>query len=182
MAIRTPPMTVEAFEQFVDLPENADRMFELINGEIVEVPSNPQSSNYGARFIVKIGAFTDAHNRGELTGEHGGYLVDGQPYAPDVAFVSNHKLPLAETGYNPTPPDLVVEVVSSGSKQELADLRAKIVHYLNAGVVVWAAFPKTKIVEVHVPGQPMQQLGIDDTLDGGDVLPGFTLPLRAVFR
>jgi len=182
MAIRTPPMTVEAFEQFVDLPENADRMFELINGEIVEVPSNPNSSKFSSRFNGKLFIFIEANDLGELTGEHGGYLVDGQPYAPDVAFVSNHKLPLAETGYNPTPPDLVVEVVSSGSKQELADLRAKIVHYLNAGVVVWVAFPKTKIVEVHVPGQPMQQLGIDDTLDGGDVLPGFTLPLRAVFR
>ncbi len=107
-------------------------------------------------------------------------MVSGERYAPDAAYISKARQPeLARTGYNPTPPELVVEVVSDESNgQELNSLRWKITNYLAAGTIVWAVFPVSQRVEVHAPGQPVARLGIDDTLDGGDVLPGFTLALR----
>jgi Uma2 family endonuclease len=181
MILQTPPMTADAFDRFIALPENATQMFEWIEGEIVTVPSNPRSSTIGALILGEIYVFIRGKNVGVLTGENSGYMVDGERYAPDVAFVAAHKLPLAETGYNPVPPDLVVEVVSSNAKQELADLRTKITHYLKAGAVVWAVFPQTQTVEVHVPGMGVATLGIDDVIDGGTVLPGFTLAVRMIF-
>lgn len=180
MAIQTPPMTVEEFERFVELPENAELTFELIDGKPVEVPIDVYVSSISVRFIASIGSFIDRN--GAVTGENGGYMIDGQPYVPNAAFISKSKLPLAKKGYHPLPPDLVVEIAPLKTKKEIQDLRAKIVHYLNAGVVVWAAFPETKTVEVHIAGQPVKMLGIDDEIDGGDVLPGFKLAVRDVFR
>jgi Uma2 family endonuclease len=47
--------------------------------------------------------------------------------------------------------------------------------------MVWVVLPETKQVEVYVPGQPMKLLGLDGTLDGGNVLPGFTLTVKDIF-
>ena len=46
--------TVEEFDDFVNLPENAERLFEFIGGEIVEVPSNPYSSEIAATIIFML--------------------------------------------------------------------------------------------------------------------------------
>lgn len=63
----------------------------------------------------------------------------------------------------------------------MEQLRIKIGNYLAAGVWLWVVLLETQQVEVYAPGRPVLILAIDDTLDGGDVLPGFTLPLRAIF-
>jgi Uma2 family endonuclease len=60
-------------------------------------------------------------------------------------------------------------------------LRVKVANYLAAGTLVWIVRPETKIVEVYAPGQPMRKVGVDGSLDGGDVLPGFSLPVRDIF-
>ena len=49
------------------------------------------------------------------------------------------------------------------------------------GTTVWVVYPETREVEVHAPGQTTQILGIDATLDGGDILPGFSLAVKDVF-
>jgi Uma2 family endonuclease len=173
-------MTVEDFEAFVDLPENADRNFEFIGGEIVEVPSNPYSSHIAARIVRYLAAFVDDNNLGHVTTEAGGYKVYGERYAPDVAYISNKRQPeLPRHGYNPNAPDLAVEVVSPSDKQE--PLLTKVTNYLAAGTVVWVIYPDEKKVSVLLPGQPPKTLTIEDTLDGGDLLPGFSLPVKNIF-
>ena len=79
------------------------------------------------------------------------------------------------------PPDLAVEVVSPNDRpQEIAD---KVDLYLTHGVpLVWVAYPRSRQVVVHRPGQEPLILSEGDTLDGGDVLPGFQLPVAEVFR
>jgi len=57
----------------------------------------------------------------------------------------------------------------------------KVVNYLAAGTVVWLVLPETREVEVYIPNKPKQTVGIDGVLDGGDVLPGFTLPVKDIF-
>lgn len=75
--------------------------------------------------------------RGHVTGEGGGYRVSAERYAPDVAYLAYDKqAELAREGYNPNPPDLAVEVISSGDTRELALLRVKINNDLAAGTVV----------------------------------------------
>jgi Uma2 family endonuclease len=181
MAIQTRRYTLQEFEQIVDAPENADRLFEYIGGEIVEVPSNPRSSAiaYNIGFFIKL--FVREHGiEGHVTGEAGGYMVSGERYAPDVAFISKAKQPrLAEKGYNPAPPDLAVEVMSPTDDPD--DTQIKITNYLAAGTVVWLVNPDKMQVQVHTPGKPTDRILPDETLDGGDVLPGFSLELKDIF-
>lgn len=182
MVLRERPHTLEEFEAFVQLPENADRTFEFIAGEIVEVPSNPYASNIASRINRRMGNFVEDGDLGYVTDGQGGYRVHGEPYAPDVAFISKLKQPqLAQEGYNPNPPDLAVEVDFPSTYQSQRKLRIKIANYLAAGTVVWVVLPEDKVVEVYAPGQPMKLYTIDDELDGGDVLPGFKLLVKDIF-
>jgi Uma2 family endonuclease len=175
-------MSVEAFDAYALLPENADRILQYVAGEVVEVPSNPYASEISSFFIAALLAFVRPRGLGRVTGEAGGYRVMGERYAPDVAFVSKaRQAELAREGYNPVAPDLAVEVDFPSTYASQAQLRIKIANYLAAGTVVWLVLPETKMVEVYAPGQPVRLLRVDDTLDGGAVLPGFTLPLKDIF-
>lgn len=175
-------LTIEEFERIINLPENADKLFEFIGGEIVEVPSKPYASKVGYNVGLPVGFFVKEHKLGHVTGEAGGYIVAGERYAPDVAFISYARQPeLAREGYNPNPPDLAIEVEFPTSTQSERNLRIKLINYLSVGTVVWVIYPETKEVEVYLPGHPAKILGLNDTLDGGDVLPGFQLAVRDIF-
>ncbi len=177
-------MTVEGFDQFVDQPENADKLLEYVAGEIVEVPSNAYTSKISALVLFFIMLFVrEKHIEGHVTGEAGGYMVSGERYAPDVAFISAAKQPvLAKRGYNPAPPDLAVEVDFPSSDISRAKLRVKIANYLAAGTVVWVVnVEPDRLIEVYTPGLPVKIVGMDGALDGGDVLPGFTLAVKDIF-
>jgi Uma2 family endonuclease len=180
MVIQTKRYTVEEFDEFVNLPENTDNLFEYVGGEILELPSNPYSAKISIRIASRLLLFVDEHDLGHVTGEQGGYQVSGERYAPDVAYISKERQPqIAEAGYNPNPPDLAVEVISPSDEPD--KLRIKVGNYLAADTWVWVVDPKAKTVEVYVPGQPVTPLTVDDTLDGGDILPGFKLPLKDIF-
>lgn len=169
--------TLEEFEAFVALPENSDKRFELVNGEIIEVPSNAYSSKIAMFIVAALLWFLRDRDWGHVTGEQGGYIIAGQPFAPDVAYISRERQPeLLEEGYNPNAPEFAVEVVSPSDRME--KLEEKLAVYAEAGVVTWVIFPKRERVEVRVPGQPVKVAGIDDTVDAGDVLPGFKMAVR----
>lgn len=173
-------VTAEEFEAFERLPENTEKKFELIGGEIVEMPSNAYSSEVAARISGELYLYLKNHPIGHVTGEQGGYRVFGERYAPDVAFISFARQPqLAREGYNPNPPELAVEVVSPHDDAEL--LSIKIGNYLGAGALVWVVYPEKKEVHVFAVGQPVKILDVTDTLDGGDVLPNFTLAIKDIF-
>jgi Uma2 family endonuclease len=172
--------TTEEFDRFVTLPENADRLFEYCAGEVVEVVSN----NYSSEIAMLIGAmlvlFVKKERLGHVTGADGGYVVAGQRFIPDVAFISSSRQPHpSREAYNPSPPDLAVEVLSPSD--DSANLRMKVVSYLKAGTVVWVVDPDKKQVEIYAPDQLPKTANLDDTLAGGDVLPGFTLPVKDIF-
>lgn len=172
--------SVEEFDAFI---QTADRKYEYIAGEIVEVPSNAYVSEIAGMFLFFLRLFLRENNlKGHITGEAGGYQVAGERYAPDVAYIAYEKQPtLSKEGYNPIPPDLAVEVVSSDRAEEAHQLRIKVSNYLLEGVVVWVVRPEDKLVEVHAPGQPVKLYREADTLDGGDVLPGFAVTVKAFF-
>ncbi len=101
---------------------------------------------------------------------------------PDIAFISARNLPLNVklSGYFEGAPDLVVEIASLGdSSREVYD-KARM--WISFGVpLVWVIDPETRTVEVHRSNQPLLILTEDDTLDGGDLLPGFSWPVRDAF-
>jgi len=111
-------------------------------------------------------------------------MVDGERYAPDVAFISYARQPkLARQGYNPNPPELAVEVISDPTNAvEQENLRIKISHYMTAQTTVWVFNFSSQTVEVYVPGQSVEVIDKSGTLSGGQILPGFTLTLSEIFR
>jgi Uma2 family endonuclease len=180
MVLEKKRLTVEGFEEFVNLPENSDKLLEFIGGEIYEVPTNAYCSAIASRIAGYIFMYLMQHNIGNLTGEQGGYRVSGERYAPDVAFISYKRQPeLAKTGYNPNPQELAVEVFSPTDTDKR--LSTKIGHYLATGTLVWIVYPEDQEVVVFAPGQAPQTLGLDGVLDGGTVLPGFKLAVSDVF-
>ena len=177
-------MSAEAFDQFVQRPENADKLLELIAGEVLEVPSNPYVSEIANLIAFFIRLFLVENKiAGHVTGEAGGYMVGGERYAPDVAYISYaRQAELARSGYNPNPPELAVEVISDSENwEEQRQLRIKLSSYLAAGVLVWVVNPEDQLVEVHQVGQSALVVDASGTLTGGEVLPGFKLAVKDIF-
>lgn len=173
-------VTQADFEAFIALPENRERTFEFINGEIVEVPSNPFVSVIAGLILYAIRRWLEQTGRpGYVTGAGGGYIVDGQVFAPDVAYIPT--LPSSQ-GFEPNPPELAVEVISDPHNNvEQTDLRRKLASYRRAGVVVWVVDYVARTVEAHHPQAGVQLVRVDGTLSGGDVLPGFSVPVNDIF-
>ena len=136
-----------------------------------------------SRINRHLDIFVDEHNLGETTVESG-YLLSRNPdvvVGPDAAFISTERL--ARQGDDPYPPapELAVEIVSPNDRA--GEIATKVQKYLTAGTnVVWVVYPDEKLVYVHQPGGKAQIIDIHGTLDGGDILTGFTLPLNEVFK
>lgn len=181
MTLNTLPMTAEEFDKFTQLPENADKHFEFIGEGIFEVPSNPYVSYLAGLIHTEINIYLKSNKIGYATGEADGYMVSGERYAPDIAYISKEKQPkLAKQGYNPNPPDLAVEVLSPSNSDR--EVRIKVVNYLRAGTLVWVVNPDDKLVEVYAPDNKPITLDESDTLSGSHVLPGFEMPVKLIFE
>ncbi len=186
MAVRDLALRTAAdFDNFI-ADHVGDEIYEFVDGKLVQVPSNPWVSSIAAEIIFYILLHLRQHNAGgNLAGADGGFMVNGQRVAPDVAYVGPDKR-FVDRGYNPDPPDLAVEVVSDESnRSELDDLQAKLRHYHAAGVTVWVVLPRAQRAEVHEPDADPSQgpvtLGPGDALEAPDILPGFSLPMRELF-
>jgi len=173
-------VSVAEFEKIAALPENEDRQLEYIGGEIVEVVTNSLSSRIAANILIEIGHFNKQHDLGYITGEQGGYKVSGEDYMPDVGFISKARHPKGprET-WVPYAPDLAVEVVSPTDRPQ--KIAVKVANYINAGTLLWYFYPAEQEVYIYEPGKPAKTLTINDTLDGGKVLPGFKVVLKDIF-
>lgn len=185
MTVLGMPMTVAEFDQWILLPEHSDRTFEFIVGELYQkMPSNPYSSEIAFRIGRFVANFVADNDLGRVTGEGGGYQIGaGERYAPDFAFVSKERqVELTRKGYNSIPPDLAIEVEYPTSVDSEKRLRYKIMNYLQVGTVVWVVYPETKTIEIYAPNQSVQFLSETDTLTGGDILKGFSLPVSEIFK
>ena len=168
------------------LTMDPDAPYELIGGELHEVPpSDGYSSAIAVNVAAELLVFVKRTKLGRVTGEGGGYVLSRNPdtvVAPDIGFISEKSLPGGPTrqGFVPIPPDLAVEIMSSTDR--FPELRRKAHRYLEAGTrLVWVLRPDDRTAVVFAANQPTLELSIGDELDGGDVLPGFRLPLRDVF-
>jgi Uma2 family endonuclease len=182
MLIHEKLYTPEEFFEIAALPENEDRRLELDKGVIVEKISSRLNTVTGARIIHFLTNFVIPNDLGLVTGADGGFkLVGGNVRRPDVGFISkDHGVKLVGIAFN-LALDLAVEVVSPDE-----DVFKKANEYIAAGTrIVWAVYAEDKTVFVIRPTEGselrVQQLGVDDTLNGGDVLPGFKLPVRHMF-
>jgi len=170
-------LTLEEFVDFVHRDENRDKNFELIHGEVAAVsPGRTSYSGVAVRISYKIIQLCEENSLpSDVTVADGAYYILGNVFAPDVAYKTT---PLSDDYPDPVPPEWVVEVVSPSD--EKADVERKRQIYIDAGILYWEVYFKAQRVDVYAPGKPMQSYGINDTLDGGDVLPGFRLPVNEI--
>jgi Uma2 family endonuclease len=180
---KTKVYTVAEFEAFIARPENCDRYFELINGEIIEKPMPTDEHAFITGLLIYH--LTDvAMKRGlGLPGPERRFVFPNDiqdARQPDISLIVDPDVPLVTKGPMRLIPDLIVEVMSPDESPD--DLRDNAKYYIGAGVrLVWLVFPRAKLVEVYRPGVPSLMLTVEDVLDGYDVLPGFALAVEKLF-
>ena len=174
----TTRMTVKEFDEFV---QQQNKLFEFIGGEVVEVVSNNYSSQIAGLILFYIQLHCHENNiNGHITGADGGYIISGERYIPDVAFISAERQPEpSHAAYNENVPDLAVEVLSPGNTDR--DIRLKMVNYRDAGVTLWIVSPDKYEVEVYEQGKKGCVMTLDDTIEGGDVLPELRISVKSIF-
>jgi Uma2 family endonuclease len=171
-------------EELLTFP--ADLRFELIEGRLRESMS-PASGEHGYftyDLAFDIGSFVRSHRLGHCFASETGFLVRRDPdtvLAPDFAFVSYERLPQPPTrGFVPVAPDMIIETRSPGDRGPAVE--EKMREWLSAGVrLAIDLVPSRRRVTVYRPGMEPLTLGTNDTLEGYDVLPGFSLPLSRLF-
>jgi Uma2 family endonuclease len=184
--VRLHPTPGTATEQDVINVRNSKerRLCELVDGTLVEKAMGYRESLWAMVLGWYIGDFLRQHDLGVVSGPDGTMrLMPGLVRIPDIAFTSWDRFPGGEIPKDPIPdlaPDLAVEVLSASNTKR--EMERKLREYFEAGVrLVWYADPAALVVDVHTPDGRSVRLGEDGTLDGGDVLPGFVLPLREWF-
>lgn len=159
--------------------------FELVAGRLrVMEPPGFEHGDLAVTLAAGLSRHVRARGLGKVVTETG-FVLRRDPdtvHGPDVAFVRAERLPAPEAvrNYFEGAPDLAAEVLSPNDRPgEAAD---KVRRYLAAGTgLVWVVDPKAQSVTAHAPNAIPRSLGIGDALDGGDVVPGFTLPLAELF-
>ena len=159
--------------------------FELVNGVLREMA--PPGGEHGY-LQIELGAelrqFVKQHGLGRVYGEVGFVIMQNPDtvLAPDVAFVrAGRVLPkVRQSTLLRQIPDLAVEIVSPSDRvRQVID---KVNTYLHAGVpMIWTVEPKRRRVLVWDEHDLIQVFGPGQTLDGGDLLPGFQLQIDDLF-
>jgi Uma2 family endonuclease len=172
-------MTLEGFKQFVSQDENADRLFELMNGQLVEVkPGRTSNSQIHDVIVAAVRPFCKSNGIPCYTSSaDGAYQVGGNVVAPDFAY---KRTPMSDDYPDPAAPLWVVEIISPTDTAEI--IRRKREIYRAARILLWEIYPQDQSVDVYAPDEPMHTYGIDDTLKLGDVLPNFILPVIELFE
>ena len=177
--------TLLTLDEFERLPDDESRT-ELVRGRLVREP--PAGMDHGwlaNRLAVLISLFVDRHALGEVFTADTGFVLFEEPptvRAPDVAFVSRHRLPPPEEfiGFGHLAPDLAVEIVSPSNTA--VEILHKVEDYLEAGTrLVWVVEPGRRSVIVHRSRHEGLLLRDDDRLDGCEVLPGFSVRIAEIF-
>ena len=183
--IRTDPPPGTATEQdVIDIEARESRLCELVDGVLVEKTVGYYESCLAVRLIMLIGAFVEQRRLGVVAGEAGMIRLSADLVRiPDVSFVSWGRLPgrrVPRVAIADLAPDLAVEVISPSNTAR--EMERKLQDYLAAGVrLVWYVYPGPQEVHVYT-AERHDVLTIDQELSGGDVLPGFALPLRQLFE
>lgn len=177
MTVDTKLMTAD---ELLALPTGEWR-YELINGELITM--SPAGAEHG-RIAMIIGAHLYAHVKkhklGEVYAAETGFKLTSGPdtvRAADDAFVRAERV-VRIRKYFPGPPDLAIEVLSPDDRA--SEVEAKTRQWLSSGTrMVMFVDPERQIATTHTP-TGITRLDIDGALDGGDVVPGWNLPLREI--
>ena len=187
MALKEQFLSADRFQDLVVAPEYQDRVLELVGGALVEMPKPTWKHGIiTMRLAVKIANHVYDNELGEVLAAETGFVLERNPHGwdtvrgVDIPFVSKARIPeqMDFTWYE-YGPDLAVEVISPNNKA--GDTHLKVMQFLSKGTrLVWLVYPQSRTVVAHtVDGATT--LREDDTLDGGDALPGFQIRVGDIF-
>lgn len=185
MDTRVRTMTNAEYFAFLDLPENADQRFELLDGEVYVMPS--PSYLHGLivmRITYFVMAYLMAHDIGYVVGDNNDFeLSEGYVLKPDASVVLKARMPTIPKRAQ-LAPDIAVEVVSPSNSAP--DLMRKVEAYIQHGTqIVWVVYSDERAVRVYTPNPDgsltVRRLGAADLLDGGAALPGFSVRVGELF-
>jgi Uma2 family endonuclease len=181
--VATRPLTAEDVERM----GSAGERMELIDGVLREKEGVSQRhGEIEIQLTIPLGSHVLANGLGRIYPSDTQFVVLRDPdkiLIPDLAFVRADRVPSEGERWHIAPfaPDLAVEVMSPNDSYE--EVVEKVELYQRAGVLLlWLVQPRRRAVEVFALGQPPRLLHETDTLDGGDVIPGFRLPVADLFR
>jgi Uma2 family endonuclease len=175
-----PPVTGDELYRMGDLGRT-----ELVKGEIVRM--SPTGFTHGRienRIGRVLGNFVSKQALGEVVSGEVGIYTGRNPdtvRAADVAFISNERMAqIKSKSYLDVAPELVIEVMSPDDAW--SDLMEKLDEYFTCGVkLAWVIDPRTQQVYVYHAVTQVERFTMKDTLSGGDVLPGFSVPVAELF-
>ena len=171
-------------EELLQMPKDGYR-YELMRGALRKMaPVGHMGGFYELRISSMLGVYVDANRLGRAYSSNTGFLLERDPdyvLAPDASFVRRERVEeVGESyGYFPGAPDFVAEVISPSDRY--ADVEDKVAEWLSAGArMVVVVNPRNRTVKVHTPDTAVT-LTEADTLDGGDAVPGWQLPIADIF-
>jgi Uma2 family endonuclease len=171
------PMTAEEFAEWVGRPENDNKWFELVRGEVIELPPPQKRHGVVCMNLGRIlGTYIFQRGKGYLAGNDSGVILERDPdtvRGPDVAYYEDaERFADLHPKYGEVPPLLAVEVLSPNDRADR--VTRTISDYLRNGVtLVWLVDPDARTVTVYRPDKPSRFLEEGDELAGEEVLPDF---------
>jgi Uma2 family endonuclease len=174
--------TVEEFDEFIQRPENEDRLFELIIGTFVEKALTQERSLITSNIASEFKKYSHQNQIGEVATQtlHRIPADNHNVRQPDISFYVNPVEPINEKGIRNFLPDLVIHIQSPSEK--IRRLRERAGYMMVHGAhTVWLIYPAKQLIEVITPDEVEFYL-IDDTISGEPLLPGFTMKVRDVFE
>jgi Uma2 family endonuclease len=164
--------------------DRGDRLCELVDGVLVEKAMGQRESWLAGKLLQYLNNYLEVHDLGMALAPNG--FIRLRPRlirAPDVSFIPWDQLPggdVPNEAVGDAVPALAVEILSRGNTRK--EMERKRGEYFESGTrLVWQVYPRRQVVEVYSSFEEVVTLGKDAVLDGGDVLPGFALPLSKWF-
>ena len=179
----TPGTATEA--DLIAFNDRKQGLCELVDGTLVEKPVGFEEAVIAITLARHLGNFVAPRKLGIITGADGTIRpIPNLVRMPDVGYYARTSFPDGKRPKGPIPsisPDLAIEVLSKSNTK--AEMTRKLREYFEGGTrLAWLVDPKTRSVRVYTSPTISTRLDGDATLDGGDVLPGFRLPLADVFQ
>jgi Uma2 family endonuclease len=172
-------------EDLLRMPDDGFR-YELVKGQLRKMsPAGQRHGRIAIRVSTSLDNYVTLNKLGAVFAAETGFLISSEPdtvRAPDVAFVSQKRLDEVGDveGYWPGAPDLIVEVISPGDIY--TEVEEKVLEWLDAGTrMVVVINPRKRAVTVYRSLTDIIVLTENETLDGGDVVPGWLVTVRDVF-
>ena len=188
MTTTTTPARLLTADEFLEMEPLAGKRYELISGVVAGEYDGiiRRCGHVVSRCGYTLYEYNQRHDRWDMAMGDPGYILERNPdtvRCVDIALIERGRKPAGIKGFPELAPDLCVEVAYVSDLRASDLLSDKAQMWLHFGArEVWVLNPEDTTLSRYCPGQPPVVLGEDGVLDGGELLPGFSVPVWQLFR